>query len=49
MPSTHHTRAVGMAHADFIRMESEATAEIAQESQAITEMKAELKRRGIKL
>ena len=40
---------VGIAHADFNRMHSEATAENAQESQATTGMKAELKRRGIKL
>ena len=40
---------VGTAHADFNRMHSEATAEIAHECQAISDMKAELKRRGIKL
>ena len=38
---------VGIAHADFNRMHSEATAEIAQESQAIMDLKTELKRRGI--
>ena len=38
-----------LADEDFNRMHSEATEEIAQDSLAITGMKAELKRRGIKL
>ena len=38
-----------LADADFNRMHSEATDEIAQASRAITDLKTELKRRGIKL
>ena len=40
---------VGLADADFNRMQSEATDEIAQATRAITDLKTELKRRGIKL
>ena len=38
-----------LADADFNRMHSEATDEIAQASRAITDLKTELKRRGVKL
>ena len=38
-----------LADVDFNRMHGEATDEIAQATRAITDMKAELKRRGIQL
>ena len=38
-----------LADADFKRMQSEATDEVAQATRAITDLKTEIKRRGIKL
>ena len=38
---------VGLAFEDFNRMQSEAASEISQASRAITDLKTELKRRGI--
>ena len=40
---------VGLADADFNRMQSEATDEIAQATRAITDLKTAIKRRGFNL